>query len=258
MFSLSTTQRGCNYNTGGGRSLISAFSFSLPHSLSGLPPKPSAAEQEAPAGRAGRAGPGTGSERPRGAGGAGGAAGRCLPPARPLTRRRSRHNTEAMAAAAGEAAGGGGGSPSSARRRLRIISGHLRGSPRAPGRGALSPSPCKAQGGSAGPASGSIPKKRWVRAGRAPGARGRGCGPGSGPPALWQRSPPARGRARAGGARGGPAWAPREERGSGGSGGEEGEAHPGRGWCAEGVRRSGDWRSPKEGGLQPLTWFCSK
>ncbi|NWQ70787.1 ADAS protein, partial [Neopipo cinnamomea] len=47
-----------------------------------------------------------------------------------------------------------------ARRRLRIISGHLRGGPRAPGRGALSPSPCKAQDGSAGPASGSIPKKR--------------------------------------------------------------------------------------------------
>ncbi|KAM9549536.1 alkyldihydroxyacetonephosphate synthase, peroxisomal isoform 1-T1 [Guaruba guarouba] len=66
-----------------------------------------------------------------------------------------------MAAAAEEVAGsGGGGSPSSARRRLRIISGHLRGSPRAPEREALSLSPCKAQGGSTGPASGSIPKKR--------------------------------------------------------------------------------------------------
>ena len=70
-----------------------------------------------------------------------------------------------MAAAAEEAAGSGGGSPASARRRLRIISGHLRGSPRAAGQEALSPSPCKAQGGSAGPAAGSIPKKRWVRAG---------------------------------------------------------------------------------------------
>ena len=65
-----------------------------------------------------------------------------------------------MAAAAEEAAGSGGGSPASARRRLRIISGHLRGSPRAAGQEALSPSPCKAQGGSAGPAAGSIPKKR--------------------------------------------------------------------------------------------------
>ncbi|XP_061860865.1 alkyldihydroxyacetonephosphate synthase, peroxisomal isoform X3 [Colius striatus] len=65
-----------------------------------------------------------------------------------------------MAAAAEEAAGSGGGSPSSARRRLRIICGHLRGSPRAPEREALSPSPCKAQGASFGPPSGSIPKKR--------------------------------------------------------------------------------------------------
>lgn len=83
---------------------------------------------------------------------------------------------------AAEAAGSGGGSPSSARRRLRIISGHLRGS----GRAALSPSPCKAQGGPAGPAAGSIPKKRWVRAasrglpaaGGGAGARGapRGAG----------------------------------------------------------------------------------
>ncbi|XP_071603348.1 alkyldihydroxyacetonephosphate synthase, peroxisomal isoform X3 [Heliangelus exortis] len=65
-----------------------------------------------------------------------------------------------MAAAAEGAAGSGGRSPSSARRRLRIISGHLRGSPRTPERETLSPNPCKVQGGSAGPPSGSIPKKR--------------------------------------------------------------------------------------------------
>uniref|UniRef100_A0A8B9QMJ2 Alkylglycerone-phosphate synthase n=1 Tax=Apteryx owenii TaxID=8824 RepID=A0A8B9QMJ2_APTOW len=65
-----------------------------------------------------------------------------------------------MAAPAEEAAGSGPGSPSSARRRLSIISGHLRGSPWAPGREGPSPSPCKARGAPAGPASGSIPKKR--------------------------------------------------------------------------------------------------
>ena len=87
-----------------------------------------------------------------------------------------------MAAAAEKAAGSGGGSSASARRRLRIISGHLRGSPRAAGQEALSPSPCKAQGGSAGPAAGSIPKKRWVRAGapRETGLSGAGRAAGSG------------------------------------------------------------------------------
>lgn len=130
-----------------------------------------------------------------------------------------------MAAAAEEAAGsGGGGSPSSARRRLRIISGHLRGLPRAAEREALSPNPCKAQGGSAGPASGSIPKKRWVRAGvpagqrvpgraggrgacragRAPGAAGCRCGSALGQAALRRAVslPPGDGRGLTGPGRG--------------------------------------------------------
>lgn len=133
-------------------------------------PPPGAALTTTPS-RLGRAGSGRGGKR---AGGGAcrdspyeGSAGSCLPLARPLTRRRSAaQHGSAMAAAAEEAAGsGGGGSPSSARRRLRIISGHLRSSPRAPEREALSLSPCKAQGGSTGPASGSIPRKRWVRAG---------------------------------------------------------------------------------------------
>lgn len=137
-------------------------------------------------GRAPHRSPGAGRGGRRAGGGAcrdgpyEGSAGRRLPPGRPLTRWRSEaQHGSAMAAAAEEAAESGGGSPSSARRRLRIISGHLRGSPRAPEREALSLSPCKAQGGSAGPASGSIPKKRWVRAGvpagqRAPGRAGGG------------------------------------------------------------------------------------
>lgn len=97
-----------------------------------------------------------------------------------------------MAAAAEEAAGSGGGSPASARRRLRIISGHLRGSPPAAGREALSPSPCKARGGSAGPVAGSIPKKRWVRAGapREAGLSGTGRAAGSGLRARWGRKAP--------------------------------------------------------------------
>lgn len=117
-----------------------------------------------------------------------GSAGRCHPPARPLTRRRSAAQHGSAMAASAEEAAGSGGSPSSARRRLRIISGHLRGSPRAPGREALSPSPCKAQGGSAAPASGSIPKKRWVRAGVPAAQRAPGCGGGSVPGWAGSRS----------------------------------------------------------------------
>lgn len=184
------------------------------------------------------------------------------------------------AAAEGPAGSGGGGSPSSARRRLRIISGHLRGSPRAPEREALSPSPCKAQGGSAGPASGSIPKKRWVRAGvpagqQAPGcAAGDPCRAGRAPGAAGCRSGSALGQAalrRAasllpGDGRGltGPGGGPAGSggvSGSGtcgeGSGGEE-EAKPNRGSSAEAICRCRDWMKPKEGGLQPRTCVCSK
>ncbi|KAM7153237.1 alkyldihydroxyacetonephosphate synthase, peroxisomal isoform 5-T9 [Macrochelys suwanniensis] len=69
-----------------------------------------------------------------------------------------------MAAAAAEAAAGGGpGSQPAAQRRLRILSGHLRGSPasRAPeAERLLSPSQCRAGGAAERPVASTIPKKR--------------------------------------------------------------------------------------------------
>uniref|UniRef100_A0A674JPX0 Alkylglycerone-phosphate synthase n=1 Tax=Terrapene triunguis TaxID=2587831 RepID=A0A674JPX0_9SAUR len=68
-----------------------------------------------------------------------------------------------MAAAAEAAAGGGPGSQPAAQRRLRILSGHLQGSPasRAPeAERFLSPSQCRAGGAAERPVASTIPKKR--------------------------------------------------------------------------------------------------
>lgn len=142
---------------------------------------------------------------------------------------------------AAEAAGSGGGSPSSARRRLRIISGHLRGS----GRAALSPSPCKAQGGPAGPAAGSIPKKRWVRA----ASRGLPAAGGAGPaeegrdPGRALRRPQGPGEP----GKGGPVLRP-SERGVRGQGGLCGRRAGGGALCA----RLGDPGSLHLTGVLPV------
>lgn len=187
MFSgvCSATQRGCNYGTGGGKALTAAFP-----SLSPL--SPSTARREAPAGAAP----------------ARGAAPSARAPSHPA----------ALAAQHGSDGGRGRGG-SGRRRRLPVLrpaaaAHHLRapaGLAAGPGPGSALPEPLQGAG-RLRRAGLRLHPEEAVGAGR-PGSRGRGCGPGSGLPALRQRSPPARGRARAGGARGGPVWALREEGG---------------------------------------------
>uniref|UniRef100_A0A8C3F7F2 Alkylglycerone-phosphate synthase n=1 Tax=Chrysemys picta bellii TaxID=8478 RepID=A0A8C3F7F2_CHRPI len=84
------------------------------------------------------------------------------PPQRVTSHPAAQHGS-AMAAAAEAAAGSGPGSQPPAQRRLRILSGHLQGSPasRAPeAERFLSPSQCRAGGAAEQPVASTIPKKR--------------------------------------------------------------------------------------------------